>query len=346
MAYNSKVVQKVLGDFDNKYKTAAANAEKRKKDLYIKIPGLLDTDRKLSGTYKDIAGIILGSNSGGDFDLKISSVKKKNQDLIKKRKLLLEKAGYPENYTEPVYECAACEDTGYKNDIMCDCLRKALAAESINHSGLGRTIKNQTFENFNLNYYDRKKSADKLVNESPYKHMKSIYDECRKFAENFGKSIAPDASDNSSGNPVENAKNLMFIGSTGLGKTHLSSAAAYEVIKKGFDVFYDSAQSILYSFEKERFARGTFDPDIIERYMTCDLLIIDDLGTEYSGNIFVSSLYNLINVRLLESRSMIISTNLTVSEMQMRYDERIMSRIFGEFAILNFIGEDIRFKKL
>jgi len=343
MAYNTKVVQKVLGDFDNKYKAAIANAEKRKKDLYIKIPEFLDIDRQLSNTYKELAQIMLNSDSGDDFSLKVTDVKKKNQNLLKKRKSLLEKAGYPENYTEPVYECPDCEDTGYKGEVMCDCLRKALAAESINHSGLGRVIKNQTFENFNLNYYDRQKSADKLVNESPYIHMKSVRDECKKFAENFGKfnkSDLPDSSD-------EFAKNLMFIGSTGLGKTHLSSATAYEVIKKGFDVFYDSAQSILYSFEKERFSRaGTFDSDIIERYMTCDLLIIDDLGTEYSGNMSVSSLYNLINMRLLEKKSMIISTNLSVSEMQMRYDARIVSRIFGEFTILNFIGDDIRFKKL
>ena len=334
MAYNSKVVQKVLGVFDNKYKTAMADAEKRKRELYDKIPEIFDIDKKLSGTYKELAGILFPA--ANDFDVKINEAKKKNQDLLKKRKLLLEKAGYPENYTEPVYECNICEDTGYKGDSMCDCFRKALAAESINHSGLGRVMKNQTFENFNLNYYDKKISSDKLIKESPYKHMKSISDECKKFAENFG------AEQN---NPDEFAKNLMFIGATGLGKTHLSSAVAYEVIKKGFDVFYDSAQSILYSFEKERFSRaGTFDADIIERYMTCDLLIIDDLGTEYSGNMAVSSLYNLINMRLLDNKSMIISTNLTGSEMQAKYDERIMSRIFGEFTILNFIGEDIRLK--
>ena len=346
MAYNTKVVQKVLGDFESKYKAAAADAEKRRKELHDKIPGLSDIDRQLSGTYKEIAGIMLNSDSGDDFNLKIGEVKKKNRDLIKKRKFLLEGSGYPENYTEPVYECPDCEDSGYKGEAMCECLRKALAAESINHSGLGRAIKNQTFENFDLNYYDKNKSSDKYVKESPYKHMKSVYDECKRFAANFGRSIGYNAVD-SSDSSEELSKNLMFIGSTGLGKTHLSSATAYEVIKKGFDVFYDSAQSILYSFEKERFSRsGTFDSDIIERYMTCDLLIIDDLGTEYSGNMSVSSLYNLINMRLLEKKSMIISTNLTVSEMQMRYDARIVSRIFGEFTILNFIGDDIRFKKL
>ena len=329
MAYNSKVVQKVLGDFDNKYKSAAVDAEKRKADLYNKMPELLDVDKKLEETYKQIAAIIF---SGGDYESKMIEAKKNNQNLIEKRNALLEGAGYPKNHTEPSYECALCGDTGYRGDVMCECLRKALAAESINHSGLGQVIKNQTFENFNLNYYDKKKSSDTAVNEneSPYKHMKEICEECKKFAADFG----------------GEARNLMFIGSPGLGKTHMSSAVAYEVIKKGYDVFYDSAQSILYSFEKERFSKaGIFDSEIIERYMSCDLLIIDDLGTEYSGNMAISSLYNLINVRLLKKKSMIISTNLTGSEMQNKYEARIMSRIIGEFTILNFIGDDIRLKK-
>ena len=331
MAYNSKVVKKVLSDFDGKYKAAAANAEKRKKDLYKKLPELWEIDGKLSGTYAELAGIMLGSG-GSDSAKKIGGVKKKNQDLLKKRKSLLEHSGYSADYTEPVYECMNCEDTGYKGEAMCDCLRKALAIESVNCSGLGRIIKNQTFENFDLSYYDKNKSSENLVKESPYQHMKTVYDNSKKFTENFGGEIK---------------ENLLFIGTTGLGKTHLSSAIAYEIIKKGFDVFYDSAQSILYSFEKERFSRsGNFDSDIIERYMSCDLLIIDDLGTEYSGNMAVSSLYSLINMRLLDNKSMIISTNLSVNEMKMKYDERIVSRILGEFKPMNFIGEDIRFRKL
>ena len=337
MAYNSKVVRKVLGDFENKYKAAAMNAEKIKTELYNKIPELLDTDKKLEETYKKLAAAIL---SGGDYDLKMAEAKKNNRALIAKRNSLLEEAGYPINHTDPVYECAQCGDTGYKGELMCECLKKALAAESINHSGLGRIIKNQRFENFSLNYYDKKKPSDPEA-EIPYKHMKEICEECKKFAADFGRNH-----ENEHENPEKHAKNLMFIGSTGLGKTHMSSAIAYEVIKKGYDVFYDSAQSILYSFEKERFSKsGAFDSEIIERYMSCDLLIIDDLGTEYSGNMAVSSLYSLINMRLLEKKGMIISTNLTGNEMQNKYDARIMSRIIGEFTILNFIGDDIRLKK-
>jgi len=320
MAYNSKVVKKVLGDFDSKSQSAIIEAEKRKTELYGKIPGLFDIDKKLEETYKKLASIVILKN---EVDFKIDELKKYNRDLIAKRNSLLEGAGYPKNHTEPAYECAACEDSGYRGELMCECLKKALAAESINHSGLGRTIKNQKFENFDLNYYDK----------TAYMDMKEICDKCKKFAETFGEELP-------------GAKNLMFIGSSGLGKTHMSSAIAHEVIKKGHDVFYDSAQSILYSFEKERFSKsGTFDSEIIERYMGCDLLIIDDLGTEYSGNMAISSFYNLVNMRLLEKKSMIISTNLTGNELKKKYDERIMSRIIGEFALLNFVGDDIRLKK-
>ncbi|MCL2813369.1 MAG: ATP-binding protein [Oscillospiraceae bacterium] len=333
MAYNSTVVRKVLDDFDNKSKTAVTDAAKRKKELYDKIPELWETDKKLEETHKELAAVIF---SGSGCELKMEEAKKKNRDLIAKRNSLLEKAGYDKAHTDPAYECAACEDTGYQEELMCECLKKALAAESINHSGLGRAIKNQTFENFNLNYYDKKKSSDAEQSESPYRHMKEVCEECKKFAENF----------TNAENPEKHVKNLMFIGPSGLGKTHMSSAITCEVIKRGCDVFYDSAQSILYSFEKERFSKaGSFDSEIIDRYMSCDLLIIDDLGTEYSGNMALSSLYNLINMRLLEKKSMIISTNLTGSEMQNKYDARIMSRIIGEFTILNFIGEDIRLKK-
>jgi DNA replication protein DnaC len=334
MAYNNKVVKKVLGDFDNKYRTAMSDAEKRKKELRSKIPGLLDIEKKLAGTYREIAGAMLDFNT--DFNGRINEVRLNNLDLQSKRASLIKNAGYPEDYTEPVYECAVCEDTGYKSEIICSCLRKALAAESINHSGLGKSLRGLTFENFNLNYYDKKRSSDKYVNESPYRHMKSIRDDCKKFAADFGGGISDDTK-----------RHLMFIGDTGLGKTHLSAAIMNEAAQKGFDVYLGSAQSILYSFEQERFSKsGLFDSDIIERYMTCDLLIIDDLGTEYSGNMSVASLYNLINMRLIDNKSMIISTNLKISELQMKYDERITSRIFGEFGVLNFIGDNIRIKKL
>ncbi|MCL2772800.1 MAG: ATP-binding protein [Oscillospiraceae bacterium] len=351
MAYNSKVINKVINDFENKSKIAVAVAEKKRSEIYGKLPELLNIDRKLTGTYIELIDVI--SNQSDNIDIKIANIKNKNKNLQKQRKLLLKENGYPENYTDPIYECGICEDTGYRKmdafgreEVMCDCMKQSLAAESLRISGLGKIVRTQNFENFRLDYYEKKaQNSAKSSNSSPtekekvvpYERMEEVLKISKDFAENFGESE----------NTEESEKNLMFIGPTGLGKTHLSSAIAAEIIKKGFDVLYDTAQSILYSFEKQRFAKaGTFDSDILDRYMTCDLLIIDDLGTEYSGNMSVTSLYNIINTRLIENKSMIISTNLSLKEMKTKYDDSIVSRIFGNFSVLEFIGDDIRFKKL
>ena len=345
MSYNGKVINKVLNDFEIKAKTALMEAERRKNEIYKKFPELLDIDKKLSGTYVELVGIIT-SKAGEDVKSRIESVKIKNQNLQKQRKFLLEANGYSYNYIEPAYECTVCEDTGFKKsddvsreEVMCDCMKKALAAESLNYSGLGKMVKTQNFKNFSLNYYDKTSpaSSNSKEEESPYMKMKIICEKSKEFVRNF----------NEFENMENSKRNLMFMGPTGLGKTHLSSAIAFEIIKRGFDVLYDTAQSILYSFEKIRFSKaGTFDFDIVDRYMTCDLLIIDDLGTEYSGHMSVASLYNIVNTRLIENKSMIISTNLTHQEMNVKYDDSIVSRIFGNFTTFNFAGNDIRYKKL
>ena len=338
MAYNDKIVLKVFSDFEKKEKAAVLAAERRRTELYKKLPELRDTDAMLADSHKEIIDSII--NPAGDIKIKLEDIKNRNKNLQKQRKLILEANNYAENYTEPIYECRNCGDTGYKNKNMCGCLKRALAIESAKASGFGDIIKKQNFKNFSLDYYSRiipEESAEtenKAENktESDYEKMRTVLESCKNYAEKFGQ---PDY-----------AKHLIMCGKTGLGKTHLSSAIAGEVIKKGGDVYYGSAQSILYSFEKERFARyGAFNAEIIERYMTCDLLIIDDLGTEYSGNMTMASLYTLINMRIAESKNMIISTNLSVDDIRIKYDERIVSRIFGEFSVLQFVGEDIRFKK-
>jgi len=247
---------------------------------------------------------------------------------------LLEQNGYPEDYTEPIYNCKNCADTGYKNNELCTCLKRALALESANASGFGEIIKSQNFKNFSLDYYKKDKPGEPdEIERSPYEQMSIALEQCKNYAKRFGQSN-------------QSVRHLIFIGGTGLGKTHMASAIAGEVIKKGYDVYYNSAQNILSSFEKERFSyRGEFDADIIERYMSCDLLIIDDLGTEYTGSVYSTSLYGLINARLAENKGMIITTNLGYEDMRRKYDERVVSRIGGEFAMVHFAGDDVRMQK-
>ena len=328
MAYNSKVVQKVLTDFANKEKTAMLTAQKRRNALYGELPELRRAEAGLAQTHKEIIESVM--NPGNDIRIKLENIKNRNKNLQEQRKLILEHNGYPGNYTDPVYDCAGCGDTGYKNGVMCGCLKRALAIESANESGFGEVIKNQNFKNFSLAYYEKSNSAG--AEPGAYEQMVTVFESCRNYAKKFGQ--------------PNSVKHLLFMGRTGLGKTHMSSAIAGEVIKKGYDVYYNSAQSILYSFEKERFSRyGEFDHDIIERYMTCDLLIIDDLGTEYTGSMYASSLYTLINIRLAENKAMIISTNLSYDDISKRYDERVVSRMAGEFSLVYFVGDDVRLQK-
>lgn len=330
MPYNSNVIKKVLGDFVNKEKLAVAAAEKRKQELYKKAPELFFIDKELSNTQFRLVSDIL-STGGGALEKaeKIEKTKLGNQELQKKRAEILKSHNYPEDYTKPHYECNSCKDSGYIGGDMCICLKKALSEEGLKHSGLGEMTKIQSFENFTLDYYDNPKdSADR----SPYHIMKTVLERCVKFAAEFDKT--PN-------------KNLFFCGSTGLGKTHLSSAIAREIIEKGYDVVYDTAQRIIYAFEQERFSKSSsgYDENATERYLNCDLLIIDDLGTEYTGSMSVTTLYNIINSRLVADKSMIISTNLAIAKIQSRYDDRIVSRILGEFVVLEFVGSDIRYMK-
>ena len=148
--------------------------------------------------------------------------------------------------------------------------------------------------------------------------------------------------------PAKTYNPLFLYGGSGLGKTHLSTSIAKVLIERGFDVVYDSAQNIISDFEYERFGRGYGDmsDSRTDKYFDCDMLIIDDLGTEMANQFTVSCLYNIINTRINHSKSMIISTNLAQNEIRERYTDRITSRLFGDFMVMKFTGKDIRLQKL
>lgn len=324
MAFNKEVIKKVLSDFENKNREAYFKNEKEIKRIHSNIPELGEISAELFDTGYKLARLIIEKNA--DFQSEVEKLKLRNKELIAKRKKILAENNINVNIYEPVFDCPECEDRGFIGEKRCDCLNRALAAESLRYSGLGNMVGIQTFENFDLNYY---KSAEIR------KNMTAVYNICRDFALNFV------------GN--ENCGNLMFIGGTGLGKSHLSTAIAEVVTKKGFEVVYDSAHNIVSNFEKERFVFSYRDRDYeskTERYLTSDMLIIDDLGVENTGANSVSTIYNIINSRLIDKKSMIISTNLTFEQINKKYDVRILSRLLGEFRTLMFSGDDVRLQKL
>ena len=183
-----------------------------------------------------------------------------------------------------------------------------------------------TFESFNLEYYD--KTVDPKLKVSPYDHMSRVLRYCQNYADNFN----------------SHSESILMKGATGLGKTHLSLAIANEAIKRGYGVIYASAPQLVSKLEKIYFSNKE-DDSTFDMLVECDLLIIDDLGTEFHSQFSVSQLYNIFNSRMLSNKPVIINTNLTIRDLQENYTDRFVSRICGNARQLDFLGRDIRIRR-
>ena len=321
MGYNNSVYKKIYDEYSQKYLIARQRADERAHELRTAIPGLARIDRELSMTGLEIFSVSL---SGGDTQSKIMEIREKNERLQKERAMLLEANGYPADYSDVKYECTKCGDTGFIENTMCSCMREALVLAGIENSGFSSLINSQSFENFDLNYYKK--------NPAHLDRMTWNVDYLLKYAENFDEKSSP---------------SILMMGGTGLGKTHLSSATAKRIIEKGKDVFYTGAIDLFSQFEMQKFKSYTNEPnELIERYFECDLLIIDDLGTEMINQFSISTLYNLLNDRLSRKKPTIVSTNLSKDDIQKKYTDRITSRMLGEYQVLFFMGTDVRAQKL
>ncbi len=311
--YSRQNYEDAKAEIENRRVTAIARAEERSRELRERDEAIRLTDFELERT-----GLLLFKVAceGGDLD----AVRKRNQELLAARRKRIVELGHPEDYTDVHYTCQKCRDTGFVDTRMCICLKELLITKNIKSSGMGELIEKQSFENFDLEHYKSSPEA--------YEKMQSVYKRARIFADNF-----------------ENKRgNLIFVGRTGSGKTHLSTAIAKVVIGKGYDVLYDSVQNIINDFEQDKFKSGYNQTEShSEKYLECELLIIDDLGTEFVTPFSVSVLYNLLTTRLNKNLSTIISTNLSTKEIYSKYEGRITSRIFGsEYKLLAFEGRDYR----
>ena len=305
------IFQEIKKEYAEKRSRAHRAADIRREEIYTAIPEVKTYDRQMLILSHSLVG------SGED----AVSILAEIEFYAKKREEALIAAGYPKDYTNPPYECPFCSDTGYKGIEMCDCMKKRIRLESLKTSGLGKLAQNQSFNNFSFNYYN---GADR---ERAIQAFSSLKD----FATSFD-GTEPDS--------------FLLVGGTGLGKTHLSTSVAKAVIERGFDVVYTTSIRMFDAFEKKRFSQDSRNKDLTDKFFDCDLLIIDDLGCEMSTQFTVSVLYDLINTRLNEGLSTIISTNLSAEELHKKYDDRLTSRIFGHFIPLPFSGTDIRQQKL
>ena len=327
----SSNLKMLLTEYEKKRMNAIYEAEQRKFDLYKKEPKLEEIDDKLSKEAINISKQIISSRNSS----LINELNNKLQALREEKKKILTSLNIDDNYLKPHYECLDCKDTGYitntHESVMCHCLKQKLFDLEYNKSNISN-LEKENFDNFSFELYSNEINEEKYHSKvSPRKNIEFIYNISKKFIDNF---------DNAE------QKNLLFTGNTGLGKSFLSSCIAREILKKGKTVLYQTAPVMLDTIMDYRFGKAGNSKDIYDNLLNVDLLIIDDLGTECINNMKFSELFNIINTRLLnKSTKTIISTNLSLENLFSTYDERIVSRLVGNYDICHFFGEDIRFIK-
>ena len=321
--------EKAAAIIDERKENRRRENERRRREVFSIAPKIEEIEQQL-----DRYGIrMLNLIASGECDSEkaTSSIIAENKAFIKERDRILCEAGFEKDYLDVPPYCTKCEDSGFIEGKLCSCLQSEITQIALREANLSENLAGHTFENFRISYY-----SDEYVEEygcSPRENMQAIVTECRAFVENFDTT----------------KENLLFCGSCGLGKTFLSSAIANELIKEGRDVLYISSNALFPILEDMHFGRQVEDSAqyIVKKLGECELLILDDLGSEFVTQFTCAELFRIINTRLNSGKKMIISTNLNRNMLQNTYNERIASRITGGFSMLEFLGEDIRrIKKL
>ncbi|MDL2234262.1 ATP-binding protein, partial [Ruminococcaceae bacterium OttesenSCG-928-L11] len=324
MGYPKQVHEAAWSKLTQRRDAARSRAVAHRQEIHKAIPEIALLERKMAATAAGITKAVIAAPA--ESEALIAKLGRENSALQREREALLTEAGYPADYLEEKFACSKCRDTGYVGVAMCSCLDTLLKAEALEFLSSGARGENCTFDAFRLDYYpDRPVEASGVV---PRKRMGEIFQFCRQYAEHF----------------TLGADSLLFLGQTGLGKTHLSLAIAQQVTELGFGVLYASAQQLMDRLEAERFSR---QPDSRSSFnenmnvvLSSDLLILDDLGAEFTTSFTTSALYNIVNTRMLEHKPVIISSNLDLSAIEDRYGQRMASRLLCEYKVIKFFGKD------
>ena len=317
--FNPEAISKALSDAAADRARAIAISVERKEKIEAELPRIAGISNELSA----IGSSIAKSFFSADPKQELEALAKKSLNLQNEKKALLKSCGYTEDYLEPEFKCKKCSDTGRgKDGKLCDCIKKRAIDISLDALSKLAPSKKCTFESFNLDFYKDLKNKN---GESVYDEAKMNYEYLKAYSEDFSL----------------DSKSLYIFGKTGLGKTHLTLAAANEIIKKGYNVLYGMAGAIFSGVEEEKF-KGVEGRYTMKKLVDADLLIIDDLGSEFHTSFTASVVHNVIESRLLASKPVIITTNLDIRGINKEYGERIASRIIGEYEPIRFEGEDIR----
>ena len=322
MAYDGKIMRRALQQFEEDRQAREERFQARRESVFRRQPRLRQIEEELGSTMSRI--ITSALRHGTDPGPAVEVLREENLRIQEEKRQLLNQMGLPQDCLDEKPACALCGDTGYRNGQVCRCLRQYYAREQQKELSRMLDLGSQSFDTFSLDWYPQE--YDSSFGSSARENMEKVYDICADYAHQFGKRPG----------------NLLLFGAPGLGKTFLSAAIAREVSGNGWSVVYDTAGRIFQRFEAQKFTREEDAGDDVDRVLNCDLLILDDLGTEMTTAFVQSALYQIVNTRLMEKKSTILNTNLMPGEIARRYSPQLASRIEGEYQLLPFFGEDIR----
>lgn len=324
MAYSAQVLRRARARLEQAKLERERENEAHRAAAYERYPRLREIDRELQQSMAELAIAFLKKDS----EEALGAIRTRNQTLQAERNWILEAGEFEDGYLDDTPVCTRCGGTGYDGSQMCSCLRELCRQEQKKELtsllGSGR----ESFDTFRLDVYSD--AYDPKLGTSPRELMRSNLNICKKYAAGFSAA----------------GGSLLFSGATGLGKTFLSACIARQIADRGFSVMYETAIRLFGDFETEKFGAQGGDGSLTRKYFDCDLLIIDDLGTEMTTQFTVSALYSVLNTRMMEGKPILISTNLLPEALETRYSPQIASRIVGTFRLIKFAGDDLRRKGL
>lgn len=327
---NNQAIIEAFNRISKRRNDAVAEYDRHLEEVEKSIPEIVYLNGQIANTSRNI--LLTALNKGVDIKSQVEEIKRANLHAQQRINTLLQSHGYPSDYLTIKYHCPNCNDTGYPKDSTnyCECvtrLANEISAEWVNQN---THLQLSSFDTFSFDYYDKNKfyTIDG-IQISEYENIVEIFNDCKNYARDF--------------NP--HFPNILMIGSTGLGKTHLSLAMARVISESGYSVIYNSAMDLFSSIEREKFSKYQNEGiDTLDSVLSVDLLILDDLGVEYDNKFYKSVLYNIINTRIVRNLATIINTNLSIKALNDKYENRITSRLFN-YQVMEFFGKDIRQRK-
>ena len=323
MALTNSQYDQIMRDYEAKQRAARLQLEEKKSTIYAQVPALKELEEEIASFCVQQARQLLAGDENA-----LPTLRNQLAKARKKRISLLTQAGYSPDDLVPDYECPDCQDTGYIGSKRCHCLKQAIIDLIYTQSNIKTILQTENFDTFTFRYYSDT-PVDPSTGRSPLDNAKLAVNACHTFVEQFDEKFG----------------NLFFYGSTGVGKTFLSNCVAKALMDSGHSVLYFTSFQLFNILEESKFRQNADAKQQEEDLFTCDLLIIDDLGTELTNSFSVSQLFLCLNERLLRKKSTIISSNLDLNKLFDTYSERNFSRIISNYTLLKLTGADIRLQK-